>query len=128
MEPCAEASTSDREHWRLAQSELCYQLPQLSHHGNGAVLKGQGGAVRHVEPPAEPEPTLPWELLEDWCEDHRKAYTQRNGKAGESWWIHRRRMGTGAGNSLWWSPGGAFAPSGLLGGEEWSNKLLLAPY
>jgi len=57
VEPYSEASTSDREHWRLAQSELYYQLPQLSHHGNGAALKGQGGAESHVEPPAKPEPT-----------------------------------------------------------------------
>ncbi len=38
VEPCVEASTSDREHWRLTQSELYYQLTQLSHHGNGAAF------------------------------------------------------------------------------------------
>ena len=41
MEPGAEASTSEREHWRPAQSELYYQLPQLSHHGNSTAVKSR---------------------------------------------------------------------------------------
>ena len=52
----AEASVSDREFWKQAQSELYYQLGdqlrQLWHNGNGAALNGAGGAESHVEPPA----------------------------------------------------------------------------
>ena len=59
----AEATISDREHWKQAQSELYYQLgDQLrqlwsngSNNGNGAALNGAGGAEKPVEPPAESE-------------------------------------------------------------------------
>ncbi len=87
MEPCAEASISDREHWRPAQSELYYQLTQLWHTGTAQLLDGHGGAEGHVEPPAEPEPnshTHTWELLEDLCEDHRARPTPRGMARPES--------------------------------------------
>ncbi len=54
----AEASVSDGEHWKQAQSELYYQLGdqlrQLWHNGTGAALNG---AESPVEPPAAPKPT-----------------------------------------------------------------------
>ena len=60
LELAAEASVSDREHWKQAQSELYYQLGnqlrQLWHNSNGAALNSQNGAENHVEPPTASEP------------------------------------------------------------------------
>ena len=53
----AEASISDREFWKQAQSELYYPLTQLWHFGNGAALSGHDGGQSRVEPPEDPEPT-----------------------------------------------------------------------
>ncbi len=84
----AEASISDREFWKQAQLELYYQLGdqlrQLWHNGNGAALNGHGGAETAIEPPAESEPIST--TREHWCATHEVAFTQKNGKGGESWW------------------------------------------
>jgi len=61
VELSAEASVSDREHWKQAQSELYFQLTdqlrQLWNNGAGAPLNGASGAESHGEPPAASEPT-----------------------------------------------------------------------
>ncbi len=95
----AEASVSDREHWKQAQSELYYQLGdqfrQLWHNGNGAALNGSGGAESHVEPPAEPAPVSgPESTPEHWCTEHENAFTRKSGKGGESWWSHKAPDGS----------------------------------
>ena len=88
----AEASVSDREHWKMAQSELYHQLShqlrQLWHNGNGAAINGTETVI---EPPAEPEPTPT--PREHWCEEHQAAFTQRSGH-GETWWSHKASDGS----------------------------------
>ncbi len=95
----AEASVSDREHWKQAQSELYYQLGdqlrQLWHNGTGAALNGAGGADKAIQPPAEPAPVSGSETrLEHWCATHEMAHTQKNGKGGESWYSHKAPDGS----------------------------------
>ncbi len=55
----AEATLSDREHWKQSQSELysqlSQQLRQLWNNSNGAAVNGNGGAESHVEPPPRVE-------------------------------------------------------------------------
>ena len=59
----AEATISDREFWKQAQSELYYQLGdqlrQLWHNGsdngNSAALNGAGGAETAIQPPTASE-------------------------------------------------------------------------
>ena len=70
-------------------------LPQLWNNGNGAALNGACGAESHVEPPAEPAPVSGSETrLEHWCEEHRTAYTRRDGKGGETWYSHKAPDGS----------------------------------
>jgi len=97
----AEASVSDREHWRQCQSELYYQLgDQLrtlwsNGSSNGAALNGAGGAETAIEPPAEPAPVSGSETQsEHWCATHEMAFTQKNGKGGETWWSHKAPDGS----------------------------------
>ncbi len=92
----AEASVSDREFWKQAQSELYHQLTdqlrQLWSNGNGATLNGSGGSETAVAGPSEPD-SIPTSR-EHWCEEHQVTYTQRNGKAGETWWSHKAPDGS----------------------------------
>ena len=93
-ELAAEADVTIMDDWTVCQAELYSQLSQqmrtLWHNGNGAALNSQNGAESHVEPPAEPAPVSGSETqLEHWCATHEMAYTQKNNKAGESWWSHR---------------------------------------
>ena len=57
----AEASVSDREFWKQAQSELYYQLTdqlrQLWNNGSTAALNGAGGAEMAIAGPPESDPT-----------------------------------------------------------------------
>ncbi len=90
----AEATVSDREHWKQAQSELYYQLGdqlrQLWHHGTGVALNGAGGAESHVDKPAPSEPTqTPWE---HWCTPHNLEW-KRKTKNGVVWYSHRQGSG-----------------------------------
>ena len=86
----AEASVSDREHWKQAQSELYYelgdQLRTLWHNGTGAALNGTGGAENHVEPPAATEPTQTPQ--EHWCDEHQAEFKRRQ-KSGTVWYSHK---------------------------------------
>ena len=92
----AEASISDREHWKQAQSKLYYQLTHqlrtLWSNGNSAALNGHGGAETAIEPPAESEPIST--TRKHWCVTHDAAFAQRNGKGGESWWSHKAPDGS----------------------------------
>jgi len=95
----AEGSVDARENWQSAQAylyaELGKQLRQLWHNGNGAALNGNGGAETAVEPPAEPAPVSGSESTpEHWCSEHGTAYTQKNGKGGESWYSHKAPDGS----------------------------------
>ena len=91
----AEASISDREHWKVAQSELYHQLShqlrQLWNNGNGAALNSSGDAESHVEPPAEPEPTIT--TREHWCYPHDMEWKRRT-KAGVVWYSHKAPDGS----------------------------------
>ncbi len=93
----AEASVSDREHWKVAQSELyqqlSHQLRQLWNNGNGAALNGQGSAEAAIQPLPEPE-LATTTTREHWCEEHRAVFTQKNGKGGESWYSHKAPDGS----------------------------------
>ena len=92
----AEATISDREHWKQAQSELYYQiagqLRQLWNNGNNSALNGTGGVESLVEP--LPEPDLTTTAREHWCATHGVAYTQKNGKEGSSWRSHKATDGS----------------------------------
>ncbi len=92
----AEASVSDREHWKQAQSELYFQLTdqlrQLWNNGTGAALNGSSGAESHGEP--LPEPELAPTTREHWCAEHQQSFTQKNGKDGASWWSHKAPDGS----------------------------------
>ncbi len=95
----AEATISDREFWKQAQSELYYQLGdqlrQLWHNGTGADLNGTGGAESHVDKPAKPETVSgSRKLLEHWCDEHQMAHTQKHGKDGSTWWSHKAPDGS----------------------------------
>lgn len=95
----AEATISDREHWKQAQSELYYQLgDQLrtlwsngSNTGNGAALNGAGGADKAVQPPAASEPTQQTPRPH-WCQPHNMEWKRRT-KAGVVWYSHRQDSG-----------------------------------
>ncbi len=90
----AEATVSDREFWKQAQSELYYQLGdqlrQLWHNGTGAALNGAGGPESHVEPPAASEPTQT--PREHWCYRHEMEWKRRT-KNGVAWYSHRQGKG-----------------------------------
>ena len=92
----AEATISDREHWKQAQSELYYQLTdqlrQLWNNGNGAALNGSGGAEAAIQQPTASE--TPQTPQEHWCQPHDAAFTQRNSKDGSSWWSHKAPDGS----------------------------------
>ncbi len=85
----AEASVSDREFWKQAQSELYYQLGdqlrQLWHNGTGTALNGAGGADKAIQPPAASEPTPTPQ--EHWCYPHEAEFKRRT-KAGTVWYSH----------------------------------------
>ncbi len=91
----AEASVSDREHWKQAQSELYYQiadqLRQLWHNGTGAALNGAGGAESHADKPAGSEPTQKTPR-EHWCAPHNLELKRRT-KNGTVWYSHRQGKG-----------------------------------
>ena len=86
----AEASVSDREFWKQAQSELYYQLGdqlrQLWNNGNNSALNGTGGAESHVEPPAASEAAQTPQ--EHWCYLHNLVWKRRT-KNGVVWYSHR---------------------------------------
>lgn len=87
----AEASVSDREIWKQAQSELYYQLShQLrtlwSNNGSSAALNGAGGAEGAVDKPVAPEPP------QNWCVAHDVEFKRRT-KAGVVWYSHRQGKG-----------------------------------
>ena len=91
----AEASVSDREHWKQAQSELYYQLAgQLqslwSSNSNNAALNGAGGAESPVEPPTATE--LTQTPREHWCQPHNLEWKRRT-KSGVTWYSHRQGKG-----------------------------------
>ncbi len=95
----AEASISDREFWKQAQSELYYQLGdqlrQLWHYGNGAALNGHDGTESPVEPLPETAPVSgSGSPPEHWCPEHQTAFIKRNGNGGESWWSHKAPDGS----------------------------------
>ena len=91
----AEATVSDREHWKQAQSELYYQIAdQLrtlwfngSNNSNGAALNG---AESHVEPPTASEPTQT--PRPHWCQPHDLEWKRRT-KNGTVWYSHRQGKG-----------------------------------
>ncbi len=68
------------------------QLKSLWTNGNGATaeVNGNGGAESHGEAAVEPGPGE----TSHWCAEHRMAYTQKNGKAGETWWSHKAPDGS----------------------------------
>ena len=90
----AEASVSDREHWKQAQSELYYQiadqLRQLWHNGTGAALNDQNSAETARQPPTAPEPTPT--PREHWCTPHNLEWKRRT-KDGVTWYSHRQGKG-----------------------------------
>ena len=94
----AEASVSDREYWKQAQSELYYQLAgQLqslwsngSNSSNGAALNSQNGAESHAQPPTASEPTPT--PREHWCAPHNLEWKRRT-KNGTVWYSHRQGKG-----------------------------------
>ena len=90
----AEASISDREHWKQAQSELYCQLTdqlrQLWNNGNGAALNGAGGAETAIQPPTAPEPTQT--PRPHWCATHDTEWKRRT-KDGTVWYSHRQGKG-----------------------------------
>ena len=90
----AEATISDREHWKQVQSELYYQLGdqlrQLWHNGTGAALNGASGAEISVERPAATVPTQ--EPREHWCYPHNLEWKRRT-KNGVVWYSHRQGSG-----------------------------------
>ena len=94
----AEASISDREHWKQAQSELYYQIAdQLrtlwsngSNNSNGTALNGAGGAEMAVETSTAPEPTPT--PREHWCYPHNLEWKRRT-KDGVTWYSHRQGKG-----------------------------------
>ena len=92
----AEASVSDREHWKVVQSELYHQLShqlrQLWNDGNGAALNGTGGAEAAIQPLPEPEPATT--TREHWCAKHQQSFSQKKGKDGASWWSHKAPDGS----------------------------------
>ena len=83
----AEASVSDREFWKQAQSELYYQLrdqlrtlwPNGSNNGTTAISNGQGGA----ESRAVPDP--PQTPRQHWCQTHNAEFKRRQ-KDGVLWY------------------------------------------
>ena len=85
----AEASVSDREFWKQAQSELYYQLTdqlrQLWNNGNGAALNG-AGVAETAKPPTASEPTQT--PREHWCSAHYMDWKRRS-KDGVVWYSHR---------------------------------------
>lgn len=87
----AEASVSDREHWKQAQSELyqqlSHQLRQLWNGGTGAALNGQGSIESTVEPLPGPEPTQT--PRNHWCQTHNVEFKRRS-KDGVVWYSHRQ--------------------------------------
>ena len=95
----AEATISDREHWKQAQSELYYQLAgQLqtlwsNGSSDGAALNGAGGAETTIagSPESEPAPTT---TRKHWCAEHQQSFTQKSGKDGSSWWSHKAPDGS----------------------------------
>jgi len=97
VELSAEASVSDREHWKQSQSELYFQLTdqlrQLWHNGNGTALNGSGGDETAIQPLPEPE-LAPTTTREHWCAEHQQSFTQKNGKDGSSWWSHKAPDGS----------------------------------
>ena len=95
----AEGSVDTRENWQAAQAylyaELGKQMRQLWHNGNGAALNGNVGAESPVEPLPEPAPVSGSATRsEHWCATHEMAYTQKNGKGGETWWSHKAPDGS----------------------------------
>ena len=88
----AEATISDREFWKQAQSELYYQLgDQLrtlwSNGSNGAALNGAGSAESPVEPSTASEPTPT--PRPHWCAPHNLEWKRRT-KDGTVWYSHRQ--------------------------------------
>ena len=94
----AEGTVESRENWQSAQAylyaELGKQLKSLWTNGNGAAaeVNGGGGAESHGE--AVPELGPSRDDSGRWCAEHRMAYTQRSGKAGETWWSHEAPDGS----------------------------------
>ncbi len=90
----AEASVSDREHWKQAQSELYYQLTDqlrtLWSNGNAAALNRTGGAETAIEPPTASEPSQT--PREHWCQPHNLEWKRRT-KHGVVWYSHRQGKG-----------------------------------
>ena len=92
----AEATVSDREHWKQAQSELYYQIAnQLrslwsGNNGTAAALNSQNGAENQVEPPAASEP--PQTPRPHWCQPHDMDWKRRT-KNGTVWYSHRQGKG-----------------------------------
>ena len=98
LELAAEADVTIMDDWTVCQAELysqlSQQLRQLWNNGNGTALNSANGAESPVEPPSEPAPVSGSETrLEYWCATHEMAYTQKNGKGGESWWSHKAPEG-----------------------------------
>ncbi len=87
----AEASVSDREFWKQAQSELYYQLGdqlrQLWHNGTSAALNGAGGAETAIAGASGPEPSQT--SREHWCQTHNVEFKRRT-KDRVVWYSHRQ--------------------------------------
>ncbi len=96
LELAAEAEVTIMDDWTVCQAELYSQLSQqLRQLWHGTALNSQNGAESPVEPPAEPAPVSGSETRsEHWCEEHRAAFTQKNGKDGSSWWSHKAPDGS----------------------------------
>ena len=90
----AEATISDREHWKQAQSELYYQLGdqlrQLWSGGSASALNSQNGAENPVDKPTASEPTPT--PREHWCYPHDLEWKRRT-KNGTVWYSHRQGKG-----------------------------------
>lgn len=102
----AEASVSDREFWKQAQSELYYQLTdQLrtlwSNNDTAAALNGQNGAESHVEPPAEPAQVTVGRNLDQniGAQSTERPTLGRTARVGSRGTAIRHRTRAGAGNS-----------------------------
>ena len=91
----AEGSVDARETWQSAQAylyaELGKQMKTLWANGSSNGATTEVNSIGDAESPGEavPEPEPPTTTREHWCSQHETAFTQRNGKTGESWWSHK---------------------------------------
>ena len=94
LELGAEADVTIMDDWTVCQAELysqlCQQLRQLWHTGNGAALYGTGSTDKAIQPPAASEPAQT--PREHWCYPHNMEWKRRT-KNGMTWYSHRQGKG-----------------------------------